>query len=143
MPTPIRPANRARIRTFTAFEIFDQLQPGVWDAQPGPTAADQANQWLDAHPDCSVVDTPRFDSRLMEVTRSGNRRTYVTTLTFLYLSDQFEVRDARDGQEVESPQVAPPAQPAVGAGKFSRLSEALAAASRATGVPVADIVGRP
>lgn len=142
MPTPLRPAGRARIQTFTAFENFDQLKPGVWDVVLAPTAAEKANQWLEEHPDYQVVDTPRFESRLIEVTRGGNRRTFSTTLTLLYVSTQFVVKDIRDGQE-ETPEIVAPTHPAGapdvdgpigGPARFSRLDDAFDFVARTTGI---------
>lgn len=137
--TPIKPSGRARVQTFMVFENFDQVQPGVWDAGSAVTAADKANQWLSEHADYQVVETPRFESRLVEVTQDGKRRTFITTLTLLYISTQFEVKDIRDGQE-ETPQTAATSHTAGSTPgsnpKFSRLQDAYDFVERITGVRI-------
>lgn len=96
---------RALYATISAFETYNKLDNGLWDRAEPESIASRVNSWLAANPTYKIVETPRLETRLFEISKDGLTRRFIVTASLLYVIDDLEIKrtdaGADDVQEEE------------------------------------------
>lgn len=92
-------APRAKFAAMISLETLEHVS-GVWDSAAELSAVGKVNAWLAANPNFRLADTPRVEARLLEVSKDGARRTFLTTVSLLYF-DGSVIKDYRDDVQAQ------------------------------------------
>lgn len=96
---------RGRVAFFTAIEVLEEVADGVWDAKHPSQSSITAtvNKWLSDNPDFSLLDTPRYEVRLISQREQQGKkiREFSVTVSCIYRHRLEEDKDERDQSEVK------------------------------------------